>query len=64
MKAIVCDACGKVMLLDECTPIYSEENGVNRLTGRLFDRGEVDLCDDCASKLLEAVRNQTVLQAK
>jgi hypothetical protein len=63
MKAIVCDACGKVILLSEAQT-YHENNGVHRLIGDILDRGEVDLCDDCAGKLLEAVRNQTVLQAK
>lgn len=63
MKAIVCDACGKVILLSE-DHTYHEENAVHHLVGNMLGRCEVDLCDDCAGKLLEAVRNQTVLQAK
>ena len=55
MKAIVCDKCGKVNLLEDEKP-YMDPSGVYRLIG---DRDDtvLDLCENCANELVEAVRN-------
>ena len=55
MKAIVCDKCGKVNLLEDEKP-YMYPSGVYRLIG---DRDDtvLDLCENCANELVEAVRN-------
>lgn len=54
MKAIVCDKCGHVTLLEDDMPYYSP-TGVYRL---IDDKGgvNVDLCESCAAELVEAVR--------
>ena len=54
MKAIVCDKCGKVNLLED-DKLYYYPSGVYRL---LDDRDSsvIDLCEDCAAELVEAVR--------
>ena len=59
MKAIVCDSCGKVILIPDRTNIYVN-NGVHRLFSDTLDVAELDLCDECANKLVEAVRNNKV----
>ena len=51
MKAIVCDKCGRVILLsdDEFFP-----DGINRLE-MLSKRQSIDLCDECTEELMAAV---------
>ena len=56
MKAIVCDKCGKVNLLDESKP-YMFPPGIFRLVSDKDDR-EIDLCEECAEELMAAVREQ------
>lgn len=56
MKAIVCDCCGKVMLIPDRTNTY-DNNGVYRLISDSLDECMLDLCEDCANKLRESVRN-------
>lgn len=58
MKAIVCDSCGKVILIPDRTNTYVN-NGVHRLISDTLDAIELDLCDECAGKLVESVRNNT-----
>lgn len=54
MKAIVCDKCGKVILIpDEI--VYEYATGINRLS-MMTKRLEIDLCDECADELVAAVR--------
>lgn len=55
MRAIVCDCCGKTVLLSDEHP-YAEPIGMNRLTGDILGRSCLDLCDKCAEKLIAAVR--------
>lgn len=54
MKAIVCDKCGKVILLpDEPSALFP------RGTARLIMVGsqeELDVCQECADELFAAVR--------
>lgn len=55
MRAIVCDCCGKVMLLEDNH--YSPE-GIHHLTGCILGRSDLDLCTECAEKLIKATRGQ------
>ena len=55
MKAIVCDKCGHVTLLEDNKPYYSP-TGVYRLVNDRSEVNEIDLCEDCAAELVEAVR--------
>jgi hypothetical protein len=57
MKAIVCDCCGKVILIPEEEYIYGL-TGVHHLVSNTLDKRELDLCDDCAEKLMKAVRDK------
>lgn len=57
MKAIVCDNCGKVVLIPELGPTYGE-TGIHHLISHTLEVRELDLCDECATNLVEAVRNQ------
>lgn len=54
MKAIVCDKCGKVTLLEDEMP-YMYPSGVYRLFSDK-DNSVLDICEDCKNELLEAVR--------
>lgn len=54
MKAIVCDRCGKVNLLEDERP-YLYPTGVYRLLNDK-DISAVDLCEECAAELVEAIR--------
>lgn len=56
MKAIVCDCCGKVILIPDRTNTYTN-TGVHRLISDTAEERLLDLCDDCADKLTETVRN-------
>lgn len=57
MKAIVCDQCGKVVLLEDGEPLFGAK-GMCRLTGDIFGRGVLDLCEECANKLIAATRKE------
>lgn len=54
MKAIVCDKCGKVNLLEDDKP-YMYPTSVYRL---ISDRESsvIDLCEECTAELVAAVR--------
>lgn len=54
MKAIVCDKCGKVNLLEDERP-YMYPTGVYRLVNDA-DSSVIDLCEECANELVEAIR--------
>lgn len=56
MKALVCDCCGKVVLIPESCRDYGE-TGIHRLIADTLDYSVLDLCQECADKLMEAVRN-------
>ena len=53
MKAIICDKCGKVILLSD-DPMCCAD-GINKLyvTSKKLD---IDLCDECMDELVAAVR--------
>ena len=55
MKAIVCDKCGKVTLLEDDRP-YMYPAGVYRLVSDRGGSKEIDLCEDCAGNLVELLR--------
>ena len=54
MKAIVCDKCGAVVLLED-GPISSPK-GINHVDGAALPSGGIDLCDKCTAELVAAVR--------
>ena len=56
MKAVVCDCCGKVVLIPDSGRIYGE-TGIHRLVADTLDYTSLDLCEECAGKLMDAVRN-------
>lgn len=51
-KAIVCDKCGKVVLLPDSLYVGYPDDFCH-LSGRQID---LDLCNDCADALVEATR--------
>ena len=55
MRAIVCDKCGKVVLLEDDRPYLYSPAGVYRL---LHERSgiEIELCEDCGNELIAEVR--------
>lgn len=57
MKAIVCDVCGKVVLLADEHPLGKAE-GIHCLflTNDLSRENKLDLCEDCAGKLISCAR--------
>lgn len=59
MKAIVCDKCGHVTLLEDY-PFSTKAKGVYTLYGE-GDKGiDLDLCEKCAAELVDAVREAGV----
>ena len=56
MRAIVCDCCGKVVLLADDE--YRLPDSIHHMTGHLLGRSELDLCTECAGKLIQATRGQ------
>ena len=56
MKAIVCDCCGKTILLENP---YCYPSGTYQLHGEKEDLC-IDLCEECAAKLTKAIREQEV----
>ena len=55
MKAIVCDMCGRVILLEDDKP-YICPSGVYRLVSDKGYASEVDLCENCAGNLVKVLR--------
>ena len=55
MKAIVCDKCGKVVLLPDAPT--AAPTGINRLVMPKKDF-DLDLCDECTDELIAAVRKE------
>lgn len=57
MKAIVCDKCGKVVLLADEYPLGKAE-GIHclTLTNDYSRESKLDLCQECAEELVAAVR--------
>ena len=56
MKAIVCDKCGKVILLEDDKPYWVAPAGVFVLQKDAHPHVKMDLCEDCVDELMEAVR--------
>jgi hypothetical protein len=56
MKAIVCDKCGKVVLIPDNGPAFCTETGIYRLVSMNDGNGIVDLCEECKKELMDAVR--------
>ena len=57
MKAIICDKCGKPVLLPDDNVTCCKENGIYHLysdCGRL----QLELCEDCSNDLMAAVRER------
>lgn len=55
MNAIVCDCCGKVVLLEDEKPCLKPK-GISRLQSDILPDGVLDMCDECVEKLLKKVR--------
>lgn len=53
MRAIVCDCCGKVVLLED-GPFCPE--GINHLSGKICGQDGLDLSNECAEKLIKATK--------
>lgn len=54
MKAIVCDKCGKVVLMED-DGLTTCTEGINILQ-MLGKRQTIELCDECTDELVAAVR--------
>lgn len=55
MKAIVCDKCGKVVLLEGDSFRYPDEINVLYIQ----DKGQqIDMCNECTNELLEGIRKE------
>lgn len=57
MKAIVCDKCGKTVLLPDVNVTCCEENGIYHMYSNCGTL-HFDLCEDCANDLMAAVRER------
>ena len=57
MKAIVCDKCGNVILLDDDKPYQSAPAGVFVWVHDKYLSFQMELCEDCGDEIVEAVRN-------
>lgn len=55
MKAIVCDKCGKVVLLEDGKPFMFAPIGIYRLDNEK-DGTVLELCTECGDELIAAVR--------
>lgn len=53
MRAIVCDKCGKVVLLDEDERDYSVKQGTACLLIQDGHQTHIDLCEECARELMD-----------
>lgn len=53
MKAMVCDKCGKVVLLPDNPGICPD--GISTLY-MSHKQQEIDLCDECVDELVQALR--------
>lgn len=58
MRAIVCDCCGKVILMEEHDS-WQKVDGVHYIVGK-SDFTELDLCDECYNKLMDGVRGMNI----
>ena len=56
MKAIVCDKCGKVVLIPDKEPAFGTKTGLYRLVSMNDGNVIVDLCEECKKELMDAVR--------
>lgn len=56
MRAIVCDKCGKVVLIPDRSNMHNIE-GVHQLYSDSLGISKLDLCDECAEELVGSVRN-------
>lgn len=56
MKGIVCDKCGKIVLLEDKKP-YEYPCGIYRLIGD-SDNIVLDICEDCSKEFFELLRNK------
>ena len=59
MKAIVCDKCGHVMLLEDY-PFCDSPDGAFTLYSHGKKTVDLDLCEKCAAELVAAVREAGV----
>lgn len=59
MKAVVCDNCGKVVLVPEYRSL-NEAEGISHLVHCSTRERTLDLCDECVDKLVAAVRNAQI----
>lgn len=60
MKAIVCDCCGKCVLLSFETP-WVEPKGFHKVYDA-DSREAMELCDECFEKLTKAVREAAEME--
>lgn len=59
MRAIVCDKCGKTILVPDGKTSYDAENGVFYLVSNAAEV-KLDLCEECANELLTLVRKENM----
>ena len=58
MKAIVCDHCGKTVLIPDEVDRFSPDIGFHRLYSDTLRKSVLDLCNECAEDLIKAVRQE------
>lgn len=58
MRAIVCDCCGKVILIEE-REMWQKVDGVHCVVAKP-EFIELDLCDECYNKLMDGVRGMNI----
>lgn len=56
MNAIVCDCCGKTVLLSDSDPYFHTPKGITTLRGDPPEGLVMDLCDKCVGRLVQQVR--------
>ena len=56
MRAVVCDCCGKTVLLSDSGPYFECPKGITTLRGEPPNGLVMELCEDCVDRLLAAVR--------
>lgn len=57
MKAIVCDKCGKVVLLPDRVNTCADV-GFHQLYSDTLACSKLDLCEECAEELMKAVHEK------
>lgn len=55
MRAMVCDCCGKTVLIADEPYMYAPQ-GIHTLRGDSLPRKELDLCEECVGRLMAAVK--------